>query len=242
MPSLSTPASESAHKAAVRLSPQSRRIAMLRDAAQTPSEITSRLFLSGLYTAVDEEQLIAIGVTHIVSVIERRPKYPKTLTGLKTLHIPVEDSEYADILQHLDVTSAFIHSALEDRRNIVLVHCAMGISRSATVVCAYLMAHRSMTPHEALEYVASRRAIISPNIGFRRQLEIYASRLRGSRKLRRPHLPSPPAEARVVMMRSTTRMAVDPWRYAGSQRDPRPDPRFDPRHMPVQMARRGSMG
>lgn len=110
---------------------QSRRAAMIREAAQTPSEITSRLYLSGLYTAVDEEQLIAIGVTHVVSVIEHRPKYPKTLTKLKTLHIPVEDSEYADLLQHLEVTSAFIKSALEDRRNIVLVRRAVSVWLSA---------------------------------------------------------------------------------------------------------------
>ncbi|CDO69767.1 hypothetical protein BN946_scf184766.g12 [Trametes cinnabarina] len=149
-----------------------RQIAMIREAAKTPSEITSRLYLSGLYTAVDEEQLITMGVTHIVSVIEHRPRYPRTLTRLKTLHIPVEDNERADILQHLDVTTAFIQSALENRHNTVLVHCAMGISRSPTVVCAYLIAQKSMSPREALEFVASRRQIVSPNPGFRRQLDI----------------------------------------------------------------------
>ncbi|KAI0773270.1 protein-tyrosine phosphatase-like protein, partial [Trametes elegans] len=143
---------------------------------RTPSEITSRLFLSGLYTAVDEEQLLAIGVTHIVSVIEKRPKYPKSLGKLKTLHIPIEDSEYADILQHLEVTTAFIKSALEDKRNVVLVHCAMGISRSPTVVCAYLVAHRGMSPHDALAFVVARRRIVCPNLGFRRQLDIFAAR------------------------------------------------------------------
>ncbi|KAI0629367.1 protein-tyrosine phosphatase-like protein [Trametes polyzona] len=211
----------------------SRRVAMIREAAQTPSEITSRLFLSGLYTAVDEAQLIAIGVTHIVSVIEHRPKYPKTLTKLKTLHIPVEDSEYADILQHLDVTSAFIKSALEDRRNIVLVHCAMGISRSATVVSAFLMAHKSMTAQQALDYVTSRRPIVHPNPGFRRQLDIYASRLRGGHKLRRPHLPPPPPVRRVMVTRSV--VPIEPVGWTRSVH-------HDARIAPVHMTRRGSMG
>ncbi|KAI0352158.1 phosphatases II [Trametes cingulata] len=204
---------------------------MIREAAQTPSEITSRLFLSGLYTAVDEEQLMAIGVTHIVSVIEHRPKYPKTLTKLKTLHIPIEDSDYADILQHLEVTTAFIKSALEDRRNIVLVHCAMGISRSPTVVCAYLIAHKGMSPHESLSFVMSRREIVYPNLGFRRQLDVYAARLRGNKKLRRPHLPPPPP-VRVTVTRSS--VAAEHFGWVRTSRDARPPP--------GQMTRRGSMG
>ncbi|EIW58502.1 phosphatases II [Trametes versicolor FP-101664 SS1] len=218
---------------------------MIREAAQTPSEITSRLYLSGLYTAVDEEQLIAIGVTHVVSVIEHRPKYPKTLTKLKTLHIPVEDSEYADLLQHLEVTSAFIKSALEDRRNIVLVHCAMGISRSPTVVCAYLVAHRGMSPHQALEYVVSRRAIVHRNAGFLRQLNIFANRLRGSKKLRRPGLPPPPPPVRVTVTRSMTEVERygAGWGRPGPQSQPHSHSRDGRPPPPGQMmTRRGSMG
>ena len=86
-----------------------------------PTEILPRLWLSGLYPAVNEEHLAALGVTHIVSVIEQRPKYPRTPKKLKTLHIPVYDFENADILQHLETTTAFIKSALDDQRNTVLV-------------------------------------------------------------------------------------------------------------------------
>ncbi|PIL24663.1 hypothetical protein GSI_12547 [Ganoderma sinense ZZ0214-1] len=143
---------------------------------RSASEVLPRLWLSGRYTAVNEEQLVAIGVTHIVSILERRPKYPAALKKqLKTLHIPLQDGETADILQHFDTTTAFIKSALEDKRNTVLVHCAMGISRSATVVSAYLVATTSMQPHEAIEFVQSKREIVSPNLAFRRQLDAYAS-------------------------------------------------------------------
>jgi atypical dual specificity phosphatase len=55
----------------------------------------------------------------------------------------------------------------------------MGISRSATVVCAYLIATAKMTPDEALVAVRAKRGIVCPNIGFRRQLEQYADQLQG---------------------------------------------------------------
>ncbi len=50
-----------------------------------------------------------------------------------------------------------------------------GISRSATVVCAYLIAHRYMEPEEAVTYVQSKRPMVCLNPGFILQLELYAS-------------------------------------------------------------------
>lgn len=51
----------------------------------------------------------------------------------------------------------------------------MGISRSTTVVIAYLVATTQMTPREALTAVRSKRAIVRPNRGFMSQLEEYHS-------------------------------------------------------------------
>lgn len=57
----------------------------------------------------------------------------------------------------------------------------MGISRSATVVCAYLIAHKNMKAEEAIAYAQSKRPVVCPNLGFRQQLEIYASKLQSNR-------------------------------------------------------------
>lgn len=45
----------------------------------------------------------------------------------------------------------------------------MGRSRSATLVLAYLMIHRSMTLVEAIQQVAKNRCVL-PNRGFLKQL------------------------------------------------------------------------
>ncbi|THD22958.1 Dual specificity protein phosphatase Mpk3 [Fasciola hepatica] len=52
----------------------------------------------------------------------------------------------------------------------VLVHCAAGISRSPTVVIAYLMYSKRMQMRDAYEFVRSKRSSIAPNFNFLGQL------------------------------------------------------------------------
>src|SRR5436309_2173448 len=55
----------------------------------------------------------------------------------------------------------------------VLSSSAMGKSRSATCVIAYLIQKYRVTPQEALEQLQQSRQICEPNLGFMRQLELY---------------------------------------------------------------------
>lgn len=68
-----------------------------------------------------------------------------------------------------------------------------GISRSATVVCAYLVATTDMTAIESIAHVQSIRGIVCPNIGFRRQLEEYSVQYM---KLK-PHSPDMPGSPKL---------------------------------------------
>ncbi|THH30111.1 hypothetical protein EUX98_g4080 [Antrodiella citrinella] len=139
------------------------------------TEIVPRLYLSNFFFARSAEGLRDEGITHVISVMEQIPIYGSQLKG--TLHVPLEDTSDANILRHLDTTTGFIKATLEESTDHkVLVHCLMGISRSATVVCAYLVATTSMTASEAIDFVKAKRPIICPNLGFRRQLETYSVR------------------------------------------------------------------
>jgi atypical dual specificity phosphatase len=166
------------------------------------SEVLPRLYLTDIFTALDEAKLTSLGITHVVSVIEGVPNLPQT-QPLCRLHIPLSDNSDQDILTHFPVANSFISNALtEDPNSRVLVssswllrlsplflitlffiqvHCAMGISRSATIVCAYLIATMRMTPDEALAAVKKKREIVCPNLGFLRQLEEYSVQLYGER-------------------------------------------------------------
>lgn len=150
------------------------------------SLIIPRLYLSDYFTARDTEALNRLGITHVISVIEQDTNIPDCIPAERRLHIHIPDRADANILVHLDRTTQFITSALaENDSNKVLVHCLQGISRSATVVCAYLVATSGMLASEALAHTQAKRGIICPNIGFRKQLEIYGQRFVGKRSQQR---------------------------------------------------------
>ena len=57
---------------------------------------------------------------------------------------------------------------------LLIVRCsAMGKSRSATVVCGYLMQHFGVDPDQALAHVRETRPFCDPNDGFMEQLRLY---------------------------------------------------------------------
>ena len=55
----------------------------------------------------------------------------------------------------------------------MLVHCRMGVSRSAAVVCAYAMKAYGWSYEKALKHVKQHRGCVKPNASFLRQLETY---------------------------------------------------------------------
>lgn len=64
----------------------------------------------------------------------------------------------------------FLKSGISQSSN-VLVHCNAGVSRSATVVIAYLMLVENFNYIEAYDYVKQARNCINPNLGFVKQLQ-----------------------------------------------------------------------
>lgn len=67
----------------------------------------------------------------------------------------------------------------------ILVHCAMGRSRSATLVLAYLMIHKNMTLVDAIQQVAKNRCVL-PNRGFLKQLRELDKQLLKQRQQTEP--------------------------------------------------------
>lgn len=64
-----------------------------------------------------------------------------TFPNLAILHVPIADMPDADLLTHLEETTKFLRRGLEGG-GAVLVHCYHGVSRSASIVLAYLLKTR----------------------------------------------------------------------------------------------------
>ena len=61
----------------------------------------------------------------------------------------------------------------QERNASVLVHCQAGISRSATMVIAFLMKNKELTLNDAYKLVKEKRPVISPNLNFMGSLLKY---------------------------------------------------------------------
>ncbi|XP_072569012.1 dual specificity protein phosphatase 22-B isoform X2 [Paramormyrops kingsleyae] len=76
--------------------------------------------------------------------------------------------------QHFKDSIAFIHESRLKREGC-LVHCLAGVSRSVTLVVAYIMTVTDLGWQEALAAVRAVRSSANPNLGFQRQLADFES-------------------------------------------------------------------
>lgn len=83
-----------------------------------------------------------------------------------------------DIQTYFNDAFAFIGKALQEGSG-VLVHCKQGLSRSASLVIAYVMWAKHMKSSEAYNFVKRLSPAVSPNLGFIYQLLEYEKSLDG---------------------------------------------------------------
>ncbi|XP_023240033.1 dual specificity protein phosphatase 3-like [Centruroides sculpturatus] len=126
-------------------------------------------------SARNKSYLRAEGITHVLNAAAGN-KFGQVDTGssyyrdadVEYLGLNLMDAPGENIQRYFDQSAAFIDDALV-KGGKVLVHCMFGMSRSATLVCAYLMLRRGMTAEEALTTVRSARGV-RPNDGFLHRL------------------------------------------------------------------------
>jgi hypothetical protein len=129
------------------------------------TEVTSQLFLGTFDNAMNEEQLRAYGITHIISVI--RAVYP--IAGIQYKHNPMNEDGQSDLQWLMTTLWKFIESSQESGKAL-LVHSLKGQNRAATVVIAILMRRHGNKLCDAFKKVKNKRQIIRINEGYGRQL------------------------------------------------------------------------
>ena len=152
------------------------------------STLTGSIFLGQQEASAQKiDCLKQLNITAIVNCTPSLPCcYPDELDYCS---VPVNDEIGAVILPYLWGSTAFIHDHLlgirssneDGKGGSVLVHCQQGISRSSTVVIAYLIRYDNKTLEEALISVKSQRCIAQPNLGFWKQLKEFETYIREGR-------------------------------------------------------------
>ncbi|MCB1119044.1 MAG: dual specificity protein phosphatase family protein, partial [Chlamydiia bacterium] len=110
------------------------------------------------------------GITHIVCCTEDSVHYHEG--KFSYYNVTLTDTDDADITSHLDGAYQFIEKAIKEEGR-VLVHCGAGVSRSASVVIAYLMKKEGADYQSTFNFVKTKRPCVNPNRGFVRQLQSY---------------------------------------------------------------------
>ncbi|WVR06350.1 hypothetical protein IAU60_003381 [Kwoniella sp. DSM 27419] len=161
-------------------------------------EVVDGLWIGDLVSAMDTEGLERRGITNILSLLRPALKFNPSLS---VYPLEIDDSADTDILTHLPSCVSWIQAILDLREATqngtgaeveaaeldpaiakvagrpkpggVLVHCQAGMSRSATVVAAYLMRAYDLDPVQAVVSLREKRPVVDPSETFWHQLGLF---------------------------------------------------------------------
>ena len=180
------------------------------------SKVAEHIYLGGDAVAKDREILKHNRIAHILNCVGFVcPEYFRADFVYRTLWL--QDSPSEDITSILyDVFDYF--EDVREQGGRVFVHCCQGVSRSTSLVIAYLMWREGQSFEDAFQYVKAARGIADPNMGFACQLlqcqkRVHAFPLSPSSLLRMyriaPHSPYDPLHLVPKMLNDPSPSALD---------------------------------
>ena len=134
------------------------------------SKILDGLYLSDYVQANNYEKLKELGIKQILSI--GCELTPHETDDFNKLHISLDDHKNENISQYFSIATDFIN------KGPTLVHCYAGISRSASLVIAYLIKMKKWSIEKALSHCRKVRPVVNPNAGFMHQLREYYLNIR----------------------------------------------------------------
>ncbi|KAM9808965.1 dual specificity protein phosphatase 13A-like [Syngnathus typhle] len=149
-------------------------------------EVWPNLYIGNIAVAQNKKTLSKLGITHVLNAAHSKQGSigDQGFYGDACIYfgIPAEDSDHFDVSQYFKPAADFIHKVLKNNQGKVLVHCIMGVSRSATLALGYLMLCQRLSLHDALRHVVQKRAIY-PNRNFLMLLHKLDEQLAFKRRL-----------------------------------------------------------
>lgn len=75
--------------------------------------------------------------------------------------------------KHVNIISGNMGNKKKPQAPVILIHCNLGISRSSSILIAYLISKYKICLYAAFKYVKDKRMQIAPNYSFLRQLKQF---------------------------------------------------------------------
>ncbi|KAM4727544.1 dual specificity protein phosphatase 22-B [Anableps anableps] len=133
------------------------------------NKVLPDLYLGNFKDARDREQLARNNITHILSIHESAAPI---LPEMTYLCLTAADMPSQNLTQHFKQSIIFMHESRLKGEGC-LVHCLAGVSRSVTLVVAYIMTLTGLGWQDVLAAVRVVRPCANPNLGFQRQLQEF---------------------------------------------------------------------
>lgn len=157
------------------------------------TNILPGLWIGSIYAATEKKFIEDNNINYVLTVSNDLPKFSESINHLT---IPMRDEKDFNIMKYFSKTSQYINEAIfgnenknvTEPKNNILIHCQLGISRSATVVAAFILQkylqdqnsfsrlginYKFDSVSSVVKFLQRKRPTISPNPGFIKQLELW---------------------------------------------------------------------
>ena len=143
--------------------------------------VKDKIYLSGIYAALDAPNIIKLGIDIVVTILNFNPlsknKKEYDENGIKRIFYYADDTENFNISKYFDLFTKLVNNNPDKK---ILVHCYCGISRSVILVASYFVNNyndlkllENYNVPKILEIIKNERCCANPNKGFVQQLVDY---------------------------------------------------------------------
>jgi len=117
--------------------------------------IPGKLFLGCEEQAEDADELLSLGITHILSVTNRINQ----INRVEHKHFVMSDWGRTNLKTVLDEVYPFMEQSQQPKKKL-FVYCKLGQNRSPTLIISFLMKNKGLTLYEAHKLVKESRPVV----------------------------------------------------------------------------------